>query len=122
MAVQHRQSEYQRLVHADPKSGDLKGATKMIAMPSNGAVCLMLNPGNKGLLADPGRAQDENLYVRGVLKQFPRRQDRPKDQLQLLTSEASSRSSGQADRGCDRPPASTRPRTVGARDQEHRSS
>jgi phosphatidylserine/phosphatidylglycerophosphate/cardiolipin synthase-like enzyme len=71
------------------KSGDLEEATKLIEDAEHGAVCLMLNPGNKGLLGPfLQRAQDKKLYVRGVLNNFPAQgKDSPKDQLQLLTSD-----------------------------------
>ncbi|MBR0873554.1 hypothetical protein JQ633_24575 [Bradyrhizobium tropiciagri] len=71
------------------KSGDLAEATKLIEDAEHGAVCLMLNPGNNGLLGPfLQKAQDKNLYVRGVLNNFPAQgKDSPKDQLQLLTSD-----------------------------------
>jgi len=71
------------------RSGDLKEATRMIEDTEHGAVCLMLNPGNKGLLGPIlEKAQDKNLYVRGVLNNFPAQgKDSPKDQLQLLAGD-----------------------------------
>jgi phosphatidylserine/phosphatidylglycerophosphate/cardiolipin synthase-like enzyme len=70
------------------KSGDLAQATKLIEDAEHGAVCLMLNPGNAGLLGPIlQKAQDKNLYVRGVLNNFPAQgKDSPKDQLKLLTN------------------------------------
>jgi hypothetical protein len=69
------------------KSGDLAQATKLIAGAEHGVVCLMLNPGNNGLLGPVlEKAADAKLYVRGVLNNFPAQgKDSPKDQLQLLT-------------------------------------
>jgi phosphatidylserine/phosphatidylglycerophosphate/cardiolipin synthase-like enzyme len=71
------------------KSGDLKQATALIEAARHGVVCLMLNPGNDGLLGPVlEKAQDTKLYVRGVLNNFPAQgKDSPKDQLKLLTSD-----------------------------------
>ncbi|MGY3132632.1 phosphatidylserine/phosphatidylglycerophosphate/cardiolipin synthase-like enzyme [Bradyrhizobium sp. USDA 4501] len=71
------------------RSGDLKEATRMIEDTEHGAACLMLNPGNKGLLGPIlEKAQDKKLYVRGVLNNFPAQgKDSPKDQLQLLAGD-----------------------------------
>ena len=71
------------------KGGDLHQATKLIEAAEHGAICLMLNPGNDGLLGPfLEKAQDKNLYVRGVLNNFPAQgKDSPKDQLTLLTSD-----------------------------------
>jgi phosphatidylserine/phosphatidylglycerophosphate/cardiolipin synthase-like enzyme len=70
------------------KSGDLAQATKLIKAAEQGVVCLMLNPGNDGLLGPIlEKAEDTKLYVRGVLNNFPAQgKDSPKDQLKLLTS------------------------------------
>jgi phosphatidylserine/phosphatidylglycerophosphate/cardiolipin synthase-like enzyme len=71
------------------KSGDLAQATKLIEDAEHGVVCLMLNPGNNGLLGPVlQKAQDTALYVRGVLNNFPAQgKDSPKDELKLLTSD-----------------------------------
>lgn len=71
------------------RSGDLKEAARMIEDAEHGAVCLMLNPGNKGLLGPIlEKAQDKSLYVRGVLNNFPAQgKDSPKDQLRLLAGD-----------------------------------
>jgi phosphatidylserine/phosphatidylglycerophosphate/cardiolipin synthase-like enzyme len=70
------------------KSGDLAQAGGLIGGAKHGVVCLMLNPGNAGLLGPVlQKAQDKTLYVRGVLNNFPAQgKDSPKDQLKLLTS------------------------------------
>jgi len=63
----------------------------------------MLNPGNKGLLGPIlEKAQDENLYVRGVLNNFPAQ---GKDSRRSAATPDQRRPAaglqGQADRGCD---------------------
>lgn len=71
------------------KSGDLAQATKLIGDAEYGVVCLMLNPGNDGLLGPIlEKAKDPRLYVRGVVNDFPAQgRDSPRDQLNLLTSD-----------------------------------
>jgi phosphatidylserine/phosphatidylglycerophosphate/cardiolipin synthase-like enzyme len=77
------------------KGGDLVAATALIKNCKQGIVCLMLNPGNDGLLG-PILEQCEQrdargnpkFFVRGVLNNFPAQsKDSPKDQLKLLTCE-----------------------------------
>jgi phosphatidylserine/phosphatidylglycerophosphate/cardiolipin synthase-like enzyme len=70
------------------KSGDLAQASALVDAAKHGVVCLMLNPGNAGLLGPVlQKAQDNSLYVRGVLNNFPAQgKDSPKDQLKLLTT------------------------------------
>ena len=71
------------------KSGDLRQAAKLIEAAEQGLVCLMLNPGNEGLLGPIlEKAKDPELYIRGVLNNFPAQgKDSPQDQLKLLTSD-----------------------------------
>jgi phosphatidylserine/phosphatidylglycerophosphate/cardiolipin synthase-like enzyme len=71
------------------KSGDLAQATKLIEAAEHGVVCLMLNPGDNGLLGPVlEKAADPKLYIRGVLNNFPAQgKDSPKDELTLLTSD-----------------------------------
>ncbi len=77
------------------KSGDLKRATSLIGGCKQGLLCLMLNPGNDGLLEPilelckrKDAKGNPKLFVRGVLNQFPAQgKDSPKDELKLLTSD-----------------------------------
>jgi PLD-like domain len=77
------------------KSGDLAAATALIKGCKYGIVCLMLNPGNDGLLGpileqcEQRDAQgDSKFFVRGVLNNLPAQgKNSPKDELNLLTSE-----------------------------------
>jgi hypothetical protein len=73
------------------KSGDLSEATALIKGAQQGVLCLMLNPGNNGLLGpilQMAKQGAGKLYVRGVLNNFPAQgKDSPKDELKLLTSD-----------------------------------
>lgn len=73
------------------KSGDLSRAEKLIMGAEHGVLCLMLNPGNTGLLGpvlEQANKKNGSLFVRGVLNNFPAQsKGTPKDELQLLTSD-----------------------------------